>query len=236
MRTIALLALPVLLLGCPDDEDTDDTDTPADTDTDTDAPIEAGTETVSATWDVDLFDPTFPSPTIPRFDTWDGRRQLDGMTIAVDHTSIMTIYVENGTDIPLTTDHFDHEYYFHTITQLGTADEDPPFFGPGAMVATQTADLAAADGTEFSGDDYYEETDTESVQFEAHYDWVETPTYLQAMIGTEDLQLVVGGFTESWVYYSEDVPEGAMIYAGGLAHQYSGTITITYEYSPAAEE
>jgi hypothetical protein len=55
------------------------------------------------------------------------------------------------------------------------------------------------------------------------------------MIGTEDLGLVVGGFSESWLYWEDDHDGEALIYAGASALQYSGTITVTYEYSPTEE-
>lgn len=231
--------LSALLVGCT----SSDADTGADSGSPPEEePIEAGTETVSTSWDVDLFS-MYESPSIPRFDTLDGRRQLDGMTIAVDHTAVMTVSVENGSDFALTSDDYMHEFYLQSIIQLGRVDEEddgsddgPPFFGPGAFIAVQAVDLAAADGTEESGEDYLVETLTDSVQFEALYDWAETPTYLEALIGTEPLPLVVGGFSESWVYWSDEFADGgALLYAGASAIQYSGTMTVTYTYSPAEE-
>ncbi|MFN7142208.1 MAG: hypothetical protein ACK4YP_00405 [Myxococcota bacterium] len=224
-----------LLVGCTGAEpDTGDTGP-------VEEPIVPGTETVSASWDVDLFDPTFESPTIPRFDTLDGRRQLDGMVIAVDHAAVMTVALENGSDFALVADDYSAELYLQSIIQLGATDEDdgsgegPPFFGPGSFSAVLAADLAAADDTEGAGDDYHVETASDEIQFEAAYDGVETPTYLEAMTGTEDLQLVVGGFSEMWVYWNAYEDGSALLYAAATAIRYSGTMTVTYSYSPAEE-
>lgn len=231
LRTLALAT--TLLAGCP--APAPDTGTGTDTG---DAPIVAGTEEVSTSWDVDLFDPTYESPTIARFDTLGGRRQLDGMTIAVDHTAVMTVTLENGSEFALVADDYSAELYFQTIIQLGlvTDEQDsPPFFGPGSFQAILAEDLEAADDAEGSGSDFYVETVTDEIQFEAEYDWVETPTYLEAMIGTEELPLVVGGFSEMWMYWNNYEDGSALIYAGATAIQYSGTMTVTYAYSPAEE-
>lgn len=203
--------------------------------------IVAGTETVSTTWDVDLFS-LYENPTIPRFDTMDGRRQLDGMTIEVDHAAVMTVYVENASAYALEADDYTYEFYLQSIVQLGRVegaeedDEGPPFFGPGAFLAHLEVPLAAADEVESGGDDFYEDTLTDEIVFEAHYDWEETPTYLEAMIGEDELGLVVGGFSESWVYWSDEIGDDALLFAEASAVQYSGTMTVTYEYSPADEE
>jgi hypothetical protein len=246
VRPIAFVA--ALLAACTGStEPTEPTDTgevtePTDTAEPTDtgeAPIEPGTETVSASWDVDMFT-LYESPTLPRFDTLGGRRQLDGMTIAIHHTATMTVFVENAADAPLSADAYAHEYFFQTLVQLGVEEETPPedaegppFFGPGAFLAVVSEDLAAADGVRDSGPDYHAETVFDEMQFEAHYDRVDTERYLDAMTGTGEVQLVVGGFTESFVYWEEDA-EG-LVNAGASALQYAGTISVTYEYSPAGE-
>jgi hypothetical protein len=228
-----------VLVGCPssEPEEKPPVEEPPVEEPPVEQPIEPGTETVSTSWDVDLFS-MYESPTIPRFDTMDGRRKLDRMTIAVDHAAVMTVSVENGTEVPLAADDFSHEFYLQTIIQLGSTEdtEDPPFFGPGSFVAFQSVDLAGADGVEGSGDDFHQETITDDIQFEALYIPLDTPEFLEAMSGTGELQLVVGGFSESWVYYADDIGEGALIYAGASGVQYSGTMTVTYEYSAAEAE
>ncbi len=230
MRCHLVLAA-ALLAGCPDTKP----DTGGETDTDTGVePIVPGSETVSASWDVDMYT-EYQSPTLPRFDTLGGRRQLDSMTIAVDHAAVMTIDLENGTEVPLSTDDYTAEFYYQTIVQLGVPEEDPPFFGPGSFLAVVTEDLAAADGTESSGPDFHQETVTEDIQSELYFDWVETGHFLEAMTGTEEVQLVVGGFSEMWVYWDEAYEGDGLLYAGASALRYSGTITVTYEYSPAEE-
>lgn len=233
MRTpLALLA--ALLIGCPPSETPPD-DKPIDED-----PIVAGTETVSTSWDVDLFT-DYESPSIPRFDTLGGRRQLDSMIIAVDHSAVMTLNVENGSDFALVADDYAVEFYLQSLIQLGRVEsdeegaEDPPFFGPGSFLAVVAVDLAAADDIPDAGADHHQETLTDTIPFEAPYDWVETPTYLEAMIGTEPLPLVVGGFSETWTYWNNYEDGSALLLAGASAVQYSGTMTVTYAYSPTEE-
>lgn len=203
-------------------------------------PIEPGTETVSAEWDVDMFT-LYPSPTIERFDTLDGARQLDGMTLAVDHTSVMTIEVENGGPAPLSTDDYVAHFYFNTLMQLGAVDDEdppaegegPPFLGPGSFEAMVSVDLPAGDQDPETVGTVHQETFTEDFQFEADYDWTETPTYLEAMIGEEPITVVVGGFSEMFVEWAEGTDETAFLFAGNTALRYSGTLTITYAYSAA---
>ena len=203
-----------------------------------DLPVEPGSETVSVSWDVDLFS-LYESPKIEPFDTWGGRRQLDAMTINVDHTAVMTVSLENGTSYALVPDDYVHELTLISIIQIGTdegggeTDEGPPFFGPGAFSAVSSVDLAAADETRGTGPDYFTETLEETVVFEARYDPVETPRYLEALTGTEPVQLVVGGFSESWVYWGEHVGDDALLYAGTDGILYRGTMTVEYEFSAA---
>lgn len=229
MRHLLFLAAATLL-GCPGkDEPTDDTG---------EEPIVAGTETVSTSWDVDMYT-LYESPTIARFDTLGGRRQLDGMTIAVDHAAVMTLLVENGSPIALSAEDYVFQFYFQTIMQLGAVEDDddsPPFFGPGAFGASVSVDLPAGDDDPETEGYAYEETFTEEVQFEAHYDPVETPTYLDAMIGEEPITVVVGGFSEYWVDWINDHGGEAYLIAGVPALLYAGTLTVTYEYSPTEEE
>lgn len=216
--------------------DTDDTD--GDTDViDTDEPIEAGTETATMSWDVDLFT-LYESPTIARFDTMGGRRKLDGMTIVVDHAADMTLAVENGGAEALAAEDYTFRFDFLTITQLGTVDPDagegegPPFFGPGMFEVVVAVPLEPGDGDPETLEDAHVETTSQELHFEAHYDPVETPTYLDAMTGTGPLTVVVGGFSESWVEWIDDHGGEAYLYGGNTALQYRGTMTVTYEFSP----
>ena len=43
----------------------------------------------------------------------------------------------------------------------------------------------------------------------------------------------MGGFSEMWVDWIDDHGGTAYLYGGNTALQYSGTLTITYEYSAA---
>ncbi len=201
-----------------------------------DAPIEPGTETVSATWDVDMFT-LYPSPTLPRFDTLDGRRQLDGMTIAVQHSADMTIEVENGSAFPLDKDDYVAQFFFNTLMQLGSVDEsdDPPFFGPGGFEAGVAVDLPAGDQDPETVGFVHIESMTRAIEFEADYDWEETPTYLEAMIGDAPITVVVGGFSEMFVEWVEDHDGEAFLYAGNTALRYAGTLTVDYHYVPTEE-
>lgn len=227
-----LLVLAAVLAGCP----APSADKPHDTDTGPE-PIEPGSETVSASWDVDLFS-MYESPTIERFDTMDGRRKLDRMVIAVDHTADLTVALENGSAFALEADDYSAELYFQTIIQLGLVedeDDSPPFFGPGAFSAFLSEDLAAADGTEDAGPDFHESTASDTIQSEFEFDWEESPHFMEAMQGTEPLGMVVGGFSEMWVYWNDEHGGEALLYAEATAIRYAGTMTVTYEYSAAEE-
>ena len=218
MRTLMVLAA---LAACSDESKTREPGEP---------PVVRGSVVSTASWDVDLFDPTFPSPTLDRFDTLGGTRQLEDMTIEVDHTAEIAVSVENASAYALTPDDYLFELYLQSLIQLGveedpTAEDGPPFFGPGAFVASLSVDLDPGE--------QYGQTTAHSIQFEAPYDWEETPTYLEAMIGEEPIQLVVGGFSEAWVYWSETIGDDALLYGKATGIQYSGTITVTYNFSAA---
>jgi hypothetical protein len=215
-----------------------DTDTDVDTDTiDTDEPVEAGTETATMSWDVDMFT-LYESPTIARFDTMGGRRKLDGLTIVVDHEADMTVAVENGGAEALAAEDYAFRFDFLTITQLGTVDADdgegegPPFFGPGMFESEVSVPLEPGDGDPETLEDAHVESASQQLHFEAHYDGVETPEYLDALTGTEPLTVVVGGFSESWVEWIDDHGGEAFLYGGNTALRYRGTLTVTYAYSP----
>lgn len=236
MRSLALAV--ALLAGCTADDpaETDDTDV-----VDTDEPIEAGTETVTTTWDVDLFS-HYQSPTIQRFDTMGGRRKLDAMTIAVDHTAVMDLVVENGSTFPLYAEDYTMEFYLQSIIQIGVEEEPPedgeqgpPFFGPGAFIGQIAVDLAATDGDPLTTEDQHGEVVTDTIQFEALYDWAETPHFMETMTGEDEIQLVVGGFSETWVYWHNEYGGEALLFAGANGVQYSGSMTVTFEYSPTDE-
>lgn len=223
---VALLALAAL--GCA--ETTEPNDTPL--------PTEPGTETARANWDVDLYS-AYESPVLASFDTRDGALVLEGMTLRIEHTAEAFVRLENASDVDLEAGDFVMDHYFNTLTQLGeatgtTTDNNggPPFLGPGSFwIQVAEQPLGPMD----SGTDVFEDTVTETITFEAEYDPVETPRYLEALTDAGDVTIVVGGFSETFFNFDPSLEgSGVQIDWEVPTFRYAGTIEVDYHFAPAA--
>ncbi|MCK6529606.1 hypothetical protein L6R50_19295 [Myxococcota bacterium] len=224
MRRVALI---VVLAGCAGGEpnEPEPNETP-----------EPGTETVSVTFDVDMYTP-YESPTLPSFDTQGGTRALELMTIAFDHTVTTEVRLRNTSDVDLAEGDYVMDHYFNTLAQLGlTPDDDapgegPPFLGPGSF----WIQIDDALGPQGSATDTLEETFEETVTFEASYDPAETPEFLEAMTDSGDVTIVIGGFFETFVYFDKSLEGSGVEVEWDLPSiRYAGEITVTYDYVPVA--
>jgi hypothetical protein len=222
MRSLALLAFAA---ACTDDIAPGDDPDPVE---------EPGTETVSATFDVEIFSP-FPSPTLPSFDTHDGARELERMTITFDHTLAGTVFLQNTSAVDLAEGDYVMDHYFNVIAQLGATtgttgdDGGPPFLGPGSFW-WQVSDPLGPAG---SGTDTLERSFDEDILFEAEYDPVETPTYLQAMTDAGDVTVVIGGFEEVFFNFDPALEGSGVEVAWQVPSlRYSGEITVDYDFVP----
>lgn len=223
MRILAVLT--TTLAACADPTGTEP---PEETD-----PVELeGSETWSTEFDVEIFDPEFPSPKLPSFDTRGGARRLERMTLAFDHSLVGTVHLQNASAVDLADGDFTFDHYFNTLAQLGLAtetNESPPFFGPGSFWWQVSEPL----GPQGSGTDTFELSFDEHIAFEATYDPVETPTYLEAMTDAGDVTVVIGGFQEVFVSFDPSLEgSGVQLDWQVPSLRYSGTLTVTYDFVP----
>ncbi|MFT6162697.1 MAG: hypothetical protein ACJAZO_002200 [Myxococcota bacterium] len=199
-------------------------------------PIEPGTETVSTSFNVNIYS-NYESPRLASFDTLDGRRQLDGMTIRLDHAIDATVTLQNASDVDLAEGDFAMDHFFNTLVQLGEApdaeqDDDlgTPFFGPGGF----TIHVETALSPEGADGDSYESTVTEELNASFDYDPVETPRYLDAMTDKGDVLIVIGGFSETFFNFDPSLEGSGVVVDWTIPTlQYSGEFTVDYHYSPA---
>ena len=217
----------VALVACADapDEPPPEPGTPPTTE-------EPGSETVTVSFDVDIYS-MFESPKVPSFDTHDGARVLEAMTLAFDHTLSTEVTVQNVSAVDLARGDYVMDHYFNTIAQLGLAEDpyaSPPFVGAGSFWLQVDDPL----GPQGSGTDTLELTDDETLQYEDRFTPESGPEFLEAMTDAGDVTIVIGGFQEVWFDFDPSL-EGSGVQVDWQVPtlRYAGEITVTYEYVPA---
>lgn len=185
---------------------------------------------------------------IQKFDTLGGTRKLENVNFTFRHNFRLNLFLESTGPTPIAAGDFGMNFFFISVLQLGTLDENGegsfPFFGPGGVGLTDfSAPLGAFDGVAGNnGPDSASGLFTDAFTSSFTFLPDEQPV-LDALTGTGSLSTVYGGFTELQFWWNNDpgweppasgVPEYPIDPALWLElreFRHWGEIDITYEYS-----
>lgn len=185
---------------------------------------------------------------IQKFDTMGGTRKLENVNFTFRHNFRLSLFLESTGPTPIAAGDFGMNFFFLSVMQLGTLDENGegsfPFFGPGGVGLTDfTAALGAYDGIAGNnGADSANGTFTDAFTSSFTFLPDEQPV-LDALTGTGSLTTVYGGFTELQFWWNNDpgwapplsgipeYPTDPALWLEFREFQHWGEIDVTYEFS-----
>ncbi len=161
--------------------------------------------------------PIFPE--IELFDTMNGTRTLDGVTLTYDQRVTFDVLLEQNSPVAIPEGDFFIDILYRSIHQLGTVDDGggdddddddggsgPPFLGPGAAGDVYSPGFAPSDGFNGTGPDSFSTSfDSGLFTFSSSYASDGEPielSFIETLTGEGSLTTVFGGLVELFGGYN----------------------------------